>query len=334
MKQLLPLLLTAAALLTVLLFGGCAEGSSTDSGGEPFQVESITTGQTTTTASRTTATETTLTTELTTQSSETVTTTTTKPTVVGKWVLDCTAEEGHISYRDQSENPPIAYRYTLQYEFLKSGTVKRIHPLYGYTEEGTWSYGEHGTERVTAVFPYHQSFNPEEKPTALCFEAGKLFIKGTAGGTDYFFARVSEFPETDPVRAAEGKAALSVAGYWECAWINSDGEQITDKYQGAEVTSMKMEITLDGDCILHRNNSPDESAAYALIFLLDNTMELRLLRSKNPYSTIGQLEGSVQLRSGYLIWRYTDQLSYCFRSITKEQFLKATQSGVSVPSGN
>ncbi|MBR5405072.1 MAG: hypothetical protein IK107_02135 [Oscillospiraceae bacterium] len=334
MKQLLPLLLTAAALLTVLLFGGCADGSSTDSGGEPFQVESITTDLTTALTSRTTQAETTVTTEPQT-SSETVTTTTTKPTVVGKWVLDSTVQDGTVRYKDGSEHPPIAYRYTLQYEFTKSGKARRIHPLYAYSEEGTWSYGEKGTSRVTVEFPYHEQFNPLEEPEELCFEQGNLFTKAPPAGVDYYFARVSEFPEVDPVRAAEGKAALSVSGFWECAWVTADGETITDKYDGVDVRSVKMEIPLGGECILHRNNSPDEAAAYALVFLSDNSLELRLVRTKNPRSTIGQMEGTLELKKGYLVWRYNDSVVYCFRSISAEEFRKAMLLGsLNTPAAN
>lgn len=335
MKHLLPLLLTAAALLTALLFGGCADGSSTDSGGEPFSVESITTEQTTAPqTSRTTATETTVTTAPPESTTEPVTTTTTKPTVVGKWTLDSTVQDGRIRYRDETQVPPLAYRYTLQYEFTKTGKVSRIHPLYGFSEEGTWTYGETGTDRVIARFPVNQHFNPDGEPTELCFEHGNLFIKAPPAGADYYFTRVSEFPETDPVRAAEGRAELAVAGCWECAWVTADGEQYTDKYQGVDVSAMKMEIHLGGECILHRNNDPEESAAYSVIFLSDNNMELRLLRTKNPYSTIGQMEGTLQPRGSYLVWRYTDSISYCFRSIPQEQLDASLRSGTAVPPAN
>ena len=332
MNKLLPLLLTAAALLTVLLFGGCADGSSTDSGGEPFSVEEITTEESTAATTRTTALS--FTTAAPTESSETVTTTTTKPTVVGKWVLDSTVQDGKVSERDMSEEPPLAYRYELQYEFVKSGKAYRIHPLYDCREEGTWSYGEKGTDRVHAVFPYHPVFNPEEAEEVLCFENGNLFIKAPPAGTDYYFKRVEELPAADASRAAAGKARLAVTGYWECAWINADDTQYTDQYGGVPVTAMKMEIALTGECILHRNNSPEESAAYSLIYIPDGSMEMRLLRAKNRPGNIGQMEGSVQVRNGYLIWRYNDLISYCFRSVTREQFMQSLMSGAAVPEGN
>lgn len=336
MKQLLPLLLTAAALLTVLLFGGCAEGSSTDSGGEPFTVEDVSTEESDTaeTTETTTVSRLTFTTAPAAESTETVTTTTTKPTVVGLWVLDSTVTEGIVQEKDETEEPPVAYRYVLQYDFAKNGKVTRIHPLYAYKEEGTWSYGEGGTERVIVTFPYHHLFNPIELPEELGFANDVLFSMDSPEGTDSYFRRVAELPEADPVRASEGKSRLSVAGYWECAWVSADDTQYTDKYKGVDVTAMKMEIELSGSCILHRYNSPEEYAAYSLIFLSDNSMELRLLRTKNTLSTIGQIEGTVQVKSGYLIWRYSDSVSYCFRSVTKDQFEKSLTGGVTVPEGN
>ncbi|MBQ5334984.1 MAG: hypothetical protein J6Z45_03465 [Oscillospiraceae bacterium] len=333
MKQLLPLLLTAAALLTLLLFGGCAEGSSTDSGGEPFTVEDVTAEESSTTT-ETTHSSLVFTTAASTESSETVTTTTTKPTVVGLWVLDSTVTNGQVQEVDTSEEPPIAYRYVLQYDFAKNGKVSRIHPLYGYREEGTWSYGETGISRVILTFPYHHLFNPLEQPEELAFENGTLFSMEWPEGTDRYFKRVQELPEADPVRAADGKTRLAVSGYWECAWVNTGETQYTDQYQGVDVKSMKMEISLGGTCILHRNSSPEEYAAYSLIFLSDNSMELRLLRSKSTLSTIGQLEGTVQIKNGYLVWRYSDTVSYCFRSVTKEQFLNSLTGAVTVPEGN
>ena len=192
------LLLAAAVCLALFVLAGC-EDSSSGSASDSFGGLVSMTAEAETTAvseSRTTArlTEAATTAPGDTEPTVSTTTTTTEPTVVGFWALDSVVEAGRVYYKDTSMTPALSYRTTLQFEFEKLGKVKRIHPLYGYSEVGLWTYTDNTYSRVVCTFPYDTFFNPAEEPVTFCFESGNLFVRGEPGQPDYNYVRVGVLP--------------------------------------------------------------------------------------------------------------------------------------------
>ena len=252
-----------------------------------------------------------------------VTVTTTEPTVVGKWALDSVVDLGKVYYKDTSVRPAVSYRMSLQLEFTKEGEVSRIHPLYGYTEHGRWYYSDAEQTRVTADFPYNIQFNPEELPSEYCFEHGNLFVRSQPDVPALNFIRVSTFPMPDEQRVEDGKAAFSVAGYWEGAWVTDAETTYTDFYDGKSVPGMKMEIKLSGDCTYYHENNPKPVSVFTLQTLGGGMIDLILKQSANPDSTIGQIEGNIYIKNNYLVWKYSEDVVIAFRAISAVDFNKA-----------
>jgi hypothetical protein len=322
-----PLILPAVllAVLGLCLLTGCNESSAEESsGGGLAEVVSITAEQTTaTTARRTTAATTETTTVTETDPEATATTTTTEPTVVGKWALDSVVELGKVLYKDTSVKPAVSYRMSLQLEFFKNGDVTRIHPLYGYSEYGTWYFTDDAHTRVLAEFPYNMQFNPEELPSEYCFEGGNLFVRSAPDVPALNFVRVASFAKPDDQRVEDGKAALSVAGCWSGAWVTTKDETLTDTFDGKTIAGMKMQIMLGGDCTYYEENNPRAVAVYSLQNLGGGVIDLVLKQTTNQNSTIGQIEGNIYEKNGYLIWKYSDEVVIAFRSVTEVEFNKA-----------
>lgn len=332
MKTHSHLIFAPVMLLGLLLLTGCKDSSSSESSGgglaEVVSITAETTTETTTeTTKRTTAPpEPEITTTAPPEESESTsptTTTTTEPTVVGKWALDSMVDTGKIIYKDTSVRPAISFRLTLQLEFDKKGNVTRTHPLYGYSETGTWYYSNNEHTRVIAEFPYSVQFNPEEEPALYCFENGNLFIIGDAGEPDYNFVRVANFAEPDEMLVENGRAAFSVAGYWEGAWVTTSEAQYYDYFEGRLISGMKMQITLGGDCTYYEENRPQAAAVYTVQNLGGGILDLLLRQSADNRGSPGQLEGSISINNGYLIWRYTDDVIMVFRSVTATDFNRA-----------
>lgn len=327
MKRMLALL---SAALLLIPAAGC--GDSGSSHHEMFSLESVTE-----TAEMTAETTTTAATETEAAASETSSTAVTsaitqpettaappeKQTFIGKWVLDSTVKDGKVSYRDTALNPPMSYRQIEQVEFFENGKFERIHPLYGYTEYGTWDTVPEDIRIVRVSLPADLFFNPSGDSVDFYFEHGSLFIKAPPAGTDYYFDRVTSFPAPPAERAAAGAARMSLSGYWQGAWVTADNEQYTDEFNGVKIQSMRFKIEPAGDCCYYENDDPKTETAYNMNNLTNGTMELFLLRSPNPYSTVGQSEGTLSLKNGYLIWRYNDATVISFRSVGQSEFQKA-----------
>lgn len=314
--------LFCAACTIALLLTGCKDSSA----GEPFTLDSASeiTETTTTTTARTTASATETTTYTETAATKTETTVPEEMReVIGKWVLDSVVQDGTVRFRDTAYTPPINYRQLVQVEFKKDGTFERLHPLYGYTETGTWTHIEEDERIIRVTLPYDTFFYNTSDPLDFYFENYALFIKAPPGGADYYFERVSSFPAPPTERAAAGRARMSIAGFWECAWITADGETYTDELDGVKIPTMKFVVLPEGNCRYYTGNDPKTERAYSTNYLSDNTMELLLARSPNANSTIGQVEGTVYKQKNFLIWRYDDHTVMSFRSITEDEFMTA-----------
>ena len=319
MKRIRSLLCAACALV---LLTGCKDSSA----GEPFTLDSPAEITETETTVRTTAATASATTYTETATAAPVTEATVpkeEREVIGKWVLDSVVKDGTVRFRDTSYAPPLSYRQLTQVEFKKDGTFERIHPLYNYTEKGTWTHIAQDERIIRVTLPYDSFFYRSNEPLDFYFENYALFIKAEPGGEDYYFERVSSFPSPPAERAAAGKARMSIAGFWECAWITADKEQYTDEMDGIKIPSMKISVFPDGSFCYYTGNDPKTERAYSMNFLSDNTLELLFQHAANSNSTVGQSEGTVYKKNSYLVWHYDDHTVMSFRAITEDDFYTA-----------